>query len=55
MAINVSVQDNGGLLPDIIPLTQCYYHRGSPLNAMKSFFLYLQPMVPPKGFDTFSP
>ena len=38
MAINVSVQYNGGLLPDIILLTQCYYHRGIRLNAMKSFF-----------------
>ena len=37
MAINVSVQYNGGLLPDIILLTQCYYHRGTPLNAMKRF------------------
>ena len=27
MAINVSVQYNGGLLTDIILLTQCYYHR----------------------------
>ena len=28
MAINVivSVQYNGGLLPDMILLTQCYYH-----------------------------
>ena len=26
MAINVSVQYNGGLLPDIILLTQCHYH-----------------------------
>ena len=26
MAINVSVQYNGGLLPDIILLTQGYYH-----------------------------
>ena len=25
---NVSVQYNGGLLPDIILLTQGYYHRG---------------------------
>ena len=25
MAINVCVQYNGGLLPDIILLTQCYY------------------------------
>ena len=25
--INISVQYDGGLLPDIILLTQCYYHR----------------------------
>ena len=37
MAINVSVQYNDGLLPDIIQLTQCYYHRGTRLNAMKRF------------------
>ena len=37
MAINVSVQYNGGLLPDIILLTQCYYHRGTRLNVMKMF------------------
>ena len=37
MAINVSVQYNGGLLPDIVLLTQCYYHRGTRLNAMKRF------------------
>ena len=38
MAINVSVQYNAGLLPDIkILLTQCYYHRGTRLNAMKRF------------------
>ena len=35
--INVGVQYNGGLLPDIILLTQCYYHRGTRLNAMKRF------------------
>ena len=34
MAIDVSVQYNGGLLPDIILLTQCYFHRGARLNAM---------------------
>ena len=27
MAINVSIQYNGRLLPDIILLTQCYYHK----------------------------
>ena len=37
MVINVSVQYNGGLLPDIILLTQCYFHRGTRLNAMKRF------------------
>ena len=40
MAINVSVQYNGGLLPDIILLSQCYYHRGTRLNAMKRFCIY---------------
>ena len=29
MAINISVQHNDGLFPDIILLTQGYYHRGS--------------------------
>ena len=38
MAINVNVQyNNGGLLPDIILLTQCYYQWGTCLNAMKRF------------------
>ena len=39
MAINVvvSVQHNGGFLPDIILLGQTYYHRGIILNAMKRF------------------
>ena len=37
MAINVNVQYNGGFLPDIIVLTQCYLHRGTCLNAMKRF------------------
>ena len=35
MAINVSVQYNGGFLPDTILLTLCYYDRGTRLNAMK--------------------
>ena len=54
MAINVSVQYNGGLLPDIILLTQSYCHRGTRSNAMKRF-LYLLPMIPPKRFDIFPP
>ena len=50
MAINVSVQHNGEFLTGIILLTQCYYHRGTRLNAMKRFC-----MIPPKRFDTFPP
>ena len=34
MAINVSVQYNGGLLPDILLLAKGYHHRGTRLNAM---------------------
>ena len=34
MAINISVQYDDGLLPDIILLTQGYYPRGTRLNAM---------------------
>ena len=38
IAINVvSVNFRGGFLPDIILLNFCYYHRGTPLNAMKRF------------------
>ena len=57
MAINVSVHYNGGLLPDIILLSQCCYHRGTRLNALKRFCLCrsLQPMIPPKRFDIFPP
>ena len=33
MAINVSVQYNGGFLPDIIMLIQGYYHRETRLYA----------------------
>ena len=38
MAINLSVQYNGGLLPDILMLlTQGYFHRGTRSYAMKRF------------------
>ena len=30
MVINISVQCNGGFLPDMILLTQDYYHIGEP-------------------------
>ena len=33
MAVNVSVQFNGGFLPDIMLLTQCcYHHRGNAIT-----------------------
>ena len=57
MAINVSVlQYDGGLFPDIILLTQCYYCRGTGLKWHKDV-LSLQPMIPPtnKRFDIFPP
>ena len=54
MAINVSVQYNGGLVPDIILLTQCHYHRATRLKCHEEV-LYLQPLIPPKRFDIFSP
>ena len=50
MAINVSVQYNGGLLPDIILSTQCYIHRRQPFKCHEEV-LYLQPLIPPKRFD----
>ena len=38
MAIDVSVQYNGGLLLDTKLLTRCYYHhRGTRLNAIEMF------------------
>ena len=36
-AIDVSVEYNGELLTDIVLLTQCFYYRGTRLNAMKRF------------------
>ena len=43
MAINAGAQYNGGSLPDIILLTQGYYHWGTHSNAMKGF--WFQPMT----------
>ena len=34
MVTNISVQYNGGFLPDIILLTQGYYHWGTRINTM---------------------
>ena len=45
MVINISVQYNGGFLPDIILLTQGYYHySGTRLIKYHAVALYLQPM-----------
>ena len=50
MAINLSVQYNGGFLPDIILLlTQCYHHWGNPIKCHEEV-LSLQPMMTPKFF-----
>ena len=35
-----NVQYNGGLLLDIILLTQCYLHRGTCLNVMTRFSIF---------------
>ena len=51
MVINVSVQCNGGLLPDIMMLTLCD-SIGEPFEYhVPVEFLSLQPMFPPKSFD----
>ena len=42
MVINISVH-NGWFLPDIILLTQGYYHWGTRLDTMYVVALYLQP------------
>ena len=52
MAINANVQYNGGLLPDIILLTQS---ASGNLFKYHEEVLYLQPLIPPKRFDIFSP
>ena len=55
MAINVSVQYDGGLLVDITILTQCYYYRGTRLNTMKMFCIcsIWSHLLANKRFDIF--
>ena len=55
MAINVSVQYNGGLLPDIILLTQSMLFPSENPFKCHEEVMYLQPLIPPKRFDMFSP
>ena len=56
MAINVNVQFNGGLLPDIIPGTvdPMLFASGNLLKCHEEI-LHLQPLIPPKRFDIFPP
>ena len=51
ISINISVQYNCGLLPDIILLTQCY---GNTFKCHEDVLSW-QPMIPPKRFDIFPP
>ena len=37
VSLRGGVQYNGGLLPDIILLTPCYFHRGTRFNAIRGF------------------
>ena len=54
MAIDVSVQYNGGLLPDIIlTVDPILFPSGNPFKCHEEV-LYLQPLIPPKRFDIFS-
>ena len=55
MAINVSVQYSGGFLPDMIQLDDpMLFQSGNPFKCHEEV-LYLQPLIPPKRFDNFSP
>ena len=56
MAINVSVQYNVGLLPDrqCIVDPMMLFPSGNPFKCHEEV-LYLQPLIPPKCFDVFSP
>ena len=52
MAIYVSIQQyNGGLLPEIVPLTLLCDYVEQPFYYHVEFFLSLQQMFPPKPFD----
>ena len=55
MVINVNVQYNGGLLPDIILLIQSMLSASGNLFKFHEEVLYLQPLIPPKRLDIFPP
>ena len=52
MAMNVSVQYNGGFLPDII-LDPMLLRSGNPFKCHEEFFLSMQPMIPSTCFGLF--
>ena len=55
MAINVSVQYNGGFLPDItLSVDPMLLPSGNPFKCHKEV-LYFQLLIPPKRFDIFPP
>ena len=55
MAININVQYNGGLLPDIILSVDPMLSASGNLFKCHEEVLYLQPLIPPKRFDIFFP
>ena len=55
MASNVSVQYNGGFLPDIILLTQCLLLSGNPFKCHEEVLYFQLLLIPPKRFDIFPP
>ena len=53
MAINVNIQYNGGLLPDIdYTVNPMLLPSGNPFKRHEEV-LYVKPMIPPKRFDIF--
>ena len=55
MASNVSVQYNGGFLPDItLSVDPILLPSGNPFKCHEEV-LYFQLLIPPKRFDIFSP
>ena len=55
MVINVNVQYNGGLLPDIKLFVDPMLSASGNLFKCHEEVLYLQPLIPPKHFDIFPP
>ena len=56
MVINVSVQHNGGFVPDICTVDLIMLlPSGNPFKCHEEVNLYLQAMILPKRFDVFPP